>query len=104
LMHALQESVRARGGIHAPQATLKEAELLELEIKLTARPRIGGGVRDLLRRQLPRGPVRRLRALRNAQAEEQRRQRAHAGLLEPVTPRERAEVDDRRRREREHLA
>src|SRR5512138_3372983 len=44
-------------------------------------------------------PVGGFRPLRDAAAEEQRRERAHAGLLEAMAPRDQAEVDEAARLE-----
>src|SRR3954470_8282413 len=80
-----------------------ESEFLETEVELAARPRVGGRIRDLLRRELLRRPVRGLRALGNAEAEKDRREVSHACLPEPVALRRPADVDHRLLLEREHL-
>src|SRR5512144_1632223 len=83
---------------------LEQMQALELEIKLTAHPRVRRGIGDLLRREALRRPVGRLRSFRDAKAEEQRRQRAYARLLEAVAPGDSPEVDERRGSERKHRA
>src|SRR5262245_58977993 len=71
----------------------RREKLAEPQVELPARPGVGRGVGDLLRRELRALPVRGLGPLGDAKAEEQRRQVAHARLLEAVAPRHVAKVD-----------
>src|SRR5574338_176890 len=86
-----------------PRGKSNQAELAKAHVELAAGPCVGRGVGDLLRRELARGPVGGLGALRDAKAEKERGQVAQPRLLEAFAPRRLAEVDDRALAEREHL-
>src|SRR5580698_3243464 len=78
----------------------EHSEVFEAQVQLAASPRVGGGVTDLLFRQVRRGPVRCLRAFGNPEAEKKPGQVAHARLLEAVALRDLSEIENRSRIER----
>src|SRR3954471_14435105 len=66
--------------------------VLHIQVQLAARPSVGGRVAELLLGQLPCGPVRRLGAFGDSEAEKEAREVAHAGLLEAAALRRLPEV------------
>src|SRR5436190_3211854 len=81
---SLQKSPRRAPRCSRPKQLLRSPPPIvrHIQVQLAARPSVGGGVAELLLGQLPCGPVRRLGAFGDSEAEKEARKVAHAGLLE----------------------